>query len=266
MRRIETIIARIGRLVAPNGGPGTHDGTNTYFLREPDGMTVIDAGPALEEHVDAILTQAGGPIRRILNTHTHLDHAGAARALSARTGAPVYGYRQPMVREFTPDIGLGDGDRVGSLTAVFTPGHARDHLCFSWSGAILFSGDHVMDWASSLVRPPHGDMADYMASIEKLQRRRESLYLPGHGPPVISPAARLADLLARRRHREQKILARLALASATLDGLTAQFYPQEDETFSAGRGIVEAHLLKLRQDGKVVDGDSGQWRLVRAAL
>lgn len=262
MRRIETIIARIRRLVAPNGGPGTHDGTNTYFLWEPDGITVIDAGPALDGHVEAILAQAGGPIRRILNTHTHRDHAGAARALSARTGAPVYGYRHPMVPEFAPDIGLGEGDRVGSLTAVFTPGHARDHLCFSWSGAVLFSGDHVMDWASSLVRPPHGDMADYVASIEKLRHRRECLYLPGHGPPVLSPAARLADLLARRRHREQKILARLALAGATLDELTAQFYKREVEVFSAGRGIVEAHLLKLRQEGRVDIDDSGKWSLV----
>ena len=265
MRLFDTAVAGIRVLVAPNAGPSTDDGTNTYLVSEPDGVTVIDAGPAMDEHVAAIVIAAGAPIRRILTTHGHRDHAGAARALSAKTRAPVYAYREPLLAEFTPDIGLDDGDRVGGLTAVFTPGHARDHLCFSWGGKVLFSGDTVLDWASSLVSPPNGVMADYMASLERLQARTEQIYLPGHGRAVTDPPARLADLLARRRHRETSIVQRLAAGAATLDELTAQFYGRKAALLQAGRGLLHAHLLKLKADGRADLGADGRWSLLRNA-
>lgn len=261
MKAVATAIPGVRVLVAPNAGPSTHDGTNTYLVAEPDGITIIDAGPALESHVEAILAAAGGPIRRILTTHTHRDHAGAARMLAERAHAPIFGHLQPLAAEFSPDIGLGDGDRIGAITAIFTPGHARDHLCFSFAGEALFSGDTVLDWASSLVRPPNGDMADYIASLERLQPRTEKLYLPGHGPPVTDPQARLADLLARRRHREASIVAKLAAGGATLDDLTEHFYGRKPELRETGRWTLEAHLLKLEKDGRAKISPAGIWAL-----
>lgn len=246
-------------VVAPNAGPSTHDGTNTYLIDEADGITVIDAGPAIDAHVDAIVVAAGRPIRRILTTHGHRDHAGAARALAVRTGAPVLAYRVPLHAEYAPDIALDDGARIGALTAIHTPGHAPDHLCFSHAGTVLFSGDTVLDWASSLVLPPQGDMGHYMASLERLGARTEQLCLPGHGPPVTNPQARIADLLARRRHREATVLAQLAEGGVTLDALTARFYGRQPDLQVTGRGVLEAHLIKLRREGRATVSADGLW-------
>jgi len=254
-----TPVPHIRLVVAPNAGPSTHDGTNTYLIDEADGVTVIDAGPAIEAHVEAIVAAAGRPIRRILTTHGHRDHAGAARALAARTGAPVLAYRVPLHAEYAPDIALDDGARIGALTAIHTPGHAPDHLCFSHAGTVLFSGDTVLDWASSLVMPPHGDMGHYMDSLARLGARSEALCLPGHGPPVTDPRARIADLLARRQHREATILAQLAGSGATLDALTARFYGRKPDLQVTGRGVLEAHLIKLQREGRAAVGADGLW-------
>ena len=167
------ILPGIRRIVADNPSVMTYFGTNTYLLDGADGLTVIDPGPDQPAHVRDILAAAGEvAIHRILLTHGHGDHAGAAASLRAATGAPIFGCQRAQT---PPDTGLADGGEVAGLRAVFTPGHAGDHLCFAatvGSHKILFSGDHVMSWSSSIVNPPDGDMRDYYGSLKRLLRPR----------------------------------------------------------------------------------------------
>ena len=182
-----TVARGLRRLVAPNPGPMTYHGTNTWLLEDADGLSVIDPGPDDAGHVAAILAACGGAVARIVLTHTHPDHVGAAAALKAATGAQVYGWGKPWLKGFTPDIAVADGDRVGALTAVYTPGHASDHLCFAWGAGALFSGDHVMSWNTSIVSPPDGDMAAYMDGLRLLLARDDLVYYCGHGAVLPEP-------------------------------------------------------------------------------
>ena len=159
----------------------TYHGTNSWLLEEADGLTVIDPGPEDAAHMAALLAASGGRVRRIVLTHTHSDHLGAAAGLRAATGAPIFGWGAPWQAGFVPDQALGDGERVGGLTAIHTPGHASDHVCFAWDQGGLFSGDHVMSWNTSIVSPPDGDMAAYMASLRLLMGREDGAFYCGHG-------------------------------------------------------------------------------------
>ncbi len=202
----------VRRVLAGNPGAMTQSGTNTYLIEQADGLAVIDPGPDLAEHVDALLRIAGGMVRRILVTHSHADHVGAAAALARATAAPVLAWHRPAAAGFRPDRGLVDdqviGDGAGRLVAVHTPGHASDHLCFRApelrpqgsgpEGGLLFSGDHVMGWSTSVVSPPDGDMAAYMASLRLLLSAPDALYLPGHGPALPTPHSLLRGMLAHR--------------------------------------------------------------------
>ena len=249
----------IRRLTAANPGPMTCHGTNTYLIDGPDGpdgpdgLTVLDPGPDDAAHIRAILDQAGGPVARILLSHTHADHLGGLAALRAATGAPALGFGPPsLTGGFTPDIALHDGDAVAGLTALHTPGHAADHLCFAGPGGVLFSADHVMGWSSSVVIPPDGDMAAYFASLARLLARHDRILLPGHGPPVRNPAPFIGGLLAHRRQREAAIAAALRAGPQSTDGLTAALYPALAPALRrAAEGNVLAHLHKLRDEGQV---------------
>ena len=153
----------------------TYWGTNTYLIEGPDGLTVLDPGPDDPAHVAALL--AAGPVTRILLSHTHHDHLGAVAALRERTGAPVHAWHSPSV-PVGPFEPVRDGDAVAGWTAVFTPGHAGDHVCFARDG-VVFSADHVMGWSSSVVSPPDGNMAAYVQSLRRMLARDDRLYLPG---------------------------------------------------------------------------------------
>ncbi len=249
------------RLVADNPSAMTYHGTNTYLVEQSDGLAVIDPGPDLPAHVEAVLRAGAGRIRRILLTHTHRDHVGAAAALAAAAGAPLLGLRRP-----SPDEALVDGQAVGegarALITLRTPGHAADHLCFRL-GDTLFSGDHVMGWSTSVVWPPDGDMADYMASLRRLLAAPDRLYLPGHGPPISEPHRLVRALLTHRQQRESRLLAALTpdLPPRQPAELLDTLYPGLDPALRLpAERVILAHLLKLEAEAKVSRVDDTAWR------
>ncbi len=252
-----TVLPGIRRIVAANRGPMTYHGTNTYLVDAPGGLIVLDPGPDDPAHVAAVLA-AAGPVARILLSHTHHDHLGAVAAMRAATEAPVHAWHDPAVPEFTPDVRLQDGDMVDGWRAVFTPGHAADHLCFAGPDGVLFSADHVMSWSSSVVSPPGGVMTAYFTSLRRLLARDDRVYLPGHGPPLPDPRPFVQDLLARRMAREDAIMAALGATPCTTRALTDLLYSQVDERLRrAAERNVFAHLLKLRDEGRAADGPDG---------
>lgn len=275
----------IRRIVAPNAGPMTFKGTNTYVVGHGD-VAVIDPGPALPDHVEAIL--AGLPNERvsaILVTHTHADHSPGARLLKARTGAPIVGcaphrpFRAPRGaeaastsndRDHAPDHVLADGERFQghgfTLEAVATPGHTMNHLAFALlEERALFSGDHVMAWSTTVVAPPSGSMGAYMASLERLRGREETLYWPGHGGPVRDPARFVRALHRHRRQREAAILARVAGGDETIAAICRAIYEHLDPALARPAALsVLAHLEDLEARGMVAaTGEPGleaRWR------
>jgi glyoxylase-like metal-dependent hydrolase (beta-lactamase superfamily II) len=252
------VLPGIRRLVARNPSVMTYLGTNTYLIDGPEGLTVLDPGPEDDEHVADILRAAGETkIERLVLTHTHSDHLGATAKLQAATGAKTYGYRVSAKRGFSPDGKLDDGDAVAGLKAVFTPGHAADHLSFEFfvpgGPKILFSGDHVMSWSSSIVSPPDGDMVAYYKSLNLLLARDEVFYAPGHGPLLPEPRRLVAELLAHRQHREASILAALREREWSVAELAEHLYHKTDYRLKmAAERNVLAHLLKLEHEGRAV--------------
>lgn len=272
---LKQIAPGLRRLRAPNPSPMTERGTNSYLIGEAD-LAVIDPGPALPAHLERLLDEIGhAKVSAILVTHSHRDHSALAPALSERTGAPVMafgasdsGRSAVMARlargvgggegvdaAFRPDQELSDGESVAGdgwdLTALWTPGHMGNHLCFA-HGDILFTGDLVMGWSTSLVSPPDGDLEAFMASCRRLAVRRDRLYLPGHGPPVTDPAARVAELMAHREARTAQLRRALAEGPATSATLTRRVYHDVPEHVLpvAERNLI-AHLIALMEQGCV---------------
>ena len=200
----------------------------------------------------------------ILVSHTHHDHIGAVPALQQATGAPTVGFRNSATADFDADVKLNHGDPVAGMTALHTPGHASDHLCFALPNAngekMLFSADHVMSWSTSIVSPPGGDMRDYFASLNLLLSRDDDVYLPGHGPPLRDPRALVRAMLTHRMLREQAIARKLNDGSfdtyAIMDALYSQLNPRLRK--AAERNVL-AHLLKMEAEGKAIR-DGELWR------
>ena len=272
---LEPLEPGIARLLAANPSPFTFTGTQSYFVGEDD-VAVIDPGPDLPGHVDAILAALGGRgLVAIVCTHTHRDHSPAARPLAAATGAPVIGCAALSLAsvgpradasfdgEYRPDRVLGDGEAIEvdghPLTAVATPGHTSNHLCFAYRGA-LFTGDHVMGWSTSVVVPPDGDMGDYMASLDKLRARDDRIYYPAHGPAVTKPQQLVRGMMGHRLQRERQILKRLKQGDRTVAEIVATAYPGLDPRLvGAAGGSVTAHLLDLERRGLVECGEGETW-------
>ena len=276
--RIERPGPLVRRLLAPNPSPFTYTGTQTYIVGDGE-VAVIDPGPDIQAHVDALTAALEGErVAAILCTHTHRDHSPAARLVQAATGAPIVGCAPLSLEDsgpradaafdpdYRPDRVLGDGETLAgegwTLEAVATPGHTSNHLCFALreTGA-LFSGDHVMGWSTTVVAPPDGDMADYMASLDKLRARDDSVYFPAHGPAVTDPNTHLDRLIAHRRGREAQILAHLQAGEGRIPAMVADMYRDVDPRLhpAAGRSVL-AHLIDLEARG-VVRRD-GEERLV----
>jgi glyoxylase-like metal-dependent hydrolase (beta-lactamase superfamily II) len=266
----ETLSPLIRRVVARNPSPFTFKGTGTYIVGRGS-VAVIDPGPALPDHVDALLAAlAGERVSHILVTHTHLDHSPAAAALKQATGAPTLGFgphgatrsegagsEEGADRDFVPDHALRDGDTVAGegwrLTAVHTPGHTSNHLCFALAEEkVLFSGDHVMGWSTSVIAPPDGDMASYLRSLDKLLTRDDAVYWPTHGPAIDDPQAHVRAFIAHRREREAAILARLAAGDEAMPAIVDAIYVGLDPRLrnAAGRSVL-SHLIALIEDGRI---------------
>jgi glyoxylase-like metal-dependent hydrolase (beta-lactamase superfamily II) len=265
--RLEPVSPAIRRIVAPNPGPFTFYGTGTYVVGRGE-VAVIDPGPAMAEHVDALLAAlAGESVSHILVTHTHIDHSPAAAALKAATGAPSFGFgphghvgdtgESGADLEFRPDRRLQEGDAVAGpgwrLEAVHTPGHASNHLCFALPAErALFSGDHVMGWSTTVVAPPDGDMAAYMTSLDRLNARGDAIFWPTHGGPIRDPANHLEELIAHRQARRAAILAAIGSQPVTPERIVPAIYRDLDPRLvGAAAQSVLAHLLELEGDGLV---------------
>ena len=265
------VVPGVRRVLARNPNPFTFHGTGTYIVGSGK-VAVIDPGPLLDEHVDAILrATAGETITHILITHTHNDHSPAAAPLRQRTGASTYAFgrhgsgrdhQEADVEEggdqaFVPDVFLKDGDKVevGGLVlqAIHTPGHTSNHLCFSLeSPSVLFSGDHVMGWSTTVIAPPDGDMAAYFSSLNKLLERREALYVPTHGNPIRKPQAFVRQLIAHRHAREEQIVACVRRGLVTIPDMVRVIYSEVDSRLhpAASRSVL-AHLQHLVRTGRI---------------
>ncbi|HEX4153308.1 MAG TPA: MBL fold metallo-hydrolase [Steroidobacteraceae bacterium] len=259
----------VRRILAGNAGLMTGPGTNTYLLGTSE-VTVLDPGPDETPHLQNILAAAGAPIRWIVTTHTHRDHSPLAARLSGETGARVIGLPAPLDgrqdESFRPDLEPVDGETLElgdvTLTAIFTPGHASNCVCYLLARErLVFTGDHVLGGVSPVILPPDGDMSAYLDSLDKLGRYDFEYIAPGHGD-LMSRGKRVLEMLrAHRMGRERKVLAGLA-TPATLDALTPAVYddvPADRHVWA--RFTLEAHLIKLEREGKVVEKD-GLWQLV----
>ncbi|UDY35249.1 MBL fold metallo-hydrolase [Dermatobacter hominis] len=294
------------RVVAENPSKYTAWGTGTYLVGDGE-VAVIDPGPDLAPHVEAVLAALDGRrVTHVLVTHTHADHSPAARAISRATGAPTYGFgphppeatsgdadtRSPAGgevdatdaadevevdesgdREFVPDVAVRDGDVLEGdgfrFECLHTPGHISNHVCYAeGERGLLFPGDHVMGWSTTVVSPPDGDMAAYVAGLRRLVDRREDgrdgTYLPTHGPPITDPGPYVAALVDHRLERDRQILELLDGGTRTVDELVAVMYAdvRPELHAPAGRSVL-AHLLALERAGLVEEADPAGWRPVR---
>ncbi|MFA5915645.1 MAG: MBL fold metallo-hydrolase [Burkholderiales bacterium] len=262
---------KVRRITAPNPGFMTGPGTNTYLLGAGGDIAVIDPGPAIDAHVEAVLAAAGARLRWILVTHTHTDHSPAAALLKARTGAELMGMPPPPFerqdQSFRPDRFLADGERIDlagcMLRVIHAPGHASNQLCYLLEEErLLFTGDHVMQGSTVVINPPDGDMRVYLDSLRRLQREDLAWFAPGHGFLMDKPQEALERLLIHRLTRENKVLNALRAAGeaaleqllpAVYDDVSARLYPV------ASRSLL-AHLIKLKDEGRLRESH-GRWSL-----
>lgn len=276
---ITRLAPELRRLLAPNPSPMTLWGTNTFLIGEGE-VTVLDPGPALPAHFDAILAglAPGEHVARILVSHAHLDHSPLARPLSEATGAPVLAFgdatagRSELMKDlaarglsgggegvdhaFAPDERLADGDVIDiggglSIEAIWTPGHMANHLSFAL-GDVVFTGDHVLGWASTLISPPDGDLTAFLASCARLKVSAPRLFHPAHGAAITDPVARLDWLIEHRKRREAEILDALAARPARVPALTAEIYTDTPTALiPAAERNVFAHLIDLTMRDQV---------------
>ena len=273
---VEPLEPGVGRLLARNPSPFTYFGTQTYLVGDEE-LVVIDPGPDLPEHVEAILKALDKrSLSAIACTHTHRDHSPASRALKEATGAPIVGCAPLALesigpradasfdKQYAPDLVLEDGQAIEfdggkRLVAVATPGHTSNHLCFAFGDA-LFTGDHVMGWSTTVVVPPDGDMSAYMKSLEVLRQRPDRIYYPAHGPAVTRPNQLVRGMIGHRLQRERQILKLVGEKARDIPDIVANAYPGLDQRLvPAAGGSVLAHLLDLQKRGLVEAGEGEIW-------
>lgn len=276
---VTTLKAGLIRVIAPNPSPMTYWGTNSYLLGTGPARVLIDPGPRDAQHTQTLLNALpqGGTVSHILVTHGHKDHSANAQSLAQATGAPVMAFgdalagRSEVMAHLATDTDIGGGEGVdlefkpdrlvqdqqridtpaGQITALHTPGHMGNHLCFAWNGC-LFSGDLIMGWSSSLISPPDGDAAAFRASCQKLLQRADMALYPGHGEALPTSHARISELLAHRAAREGQILQALADTPLGLPALTRAVYGDLDAfTLRAAARNTLAHLIDLKEQSKI---------------
>jgi len=286
--RCDQVAPLIRRVIADNPGPFTFVGTGTYIVGRGS-VAVIDPGPDLDGHLQALLAALDGEtVSHILVTHHHSDHSPLARPLQAATGARIFGRRAPHLTELTtglaklaleageddgfrPDVEIADGDVFEgpgwTLTAMTTPGHTSNHVCFALAEEnALFSGDHVMGWSTTVITPPDGDMGDYFASLDKVKARGFDILWPTHGAPVHEVAPFIQAYANHRRAREAQVLAALAQGPTTIKAMVPTLYAAVDPRLHPAAAMsVLAHVLLLVKEGRVtcegVAGLDSEYRL-----
>jgi len=286
--RVGEVVPGIRRIVCDNPGPFTFKGTVSYIIGRGN-VAILDPGPDRDAHVVALIDAVRNEtVTHILVTHTHRDHSPAAAHIKAATGAKTYaeGPHRPARplhtgevnalegsgdKEFRPDVTLGDGEVIEAggfaIEAVATPGHTANHMAFALKGTdVMFSGDHVMAWSTSVVAPPDGAMSDYMNSLHKLGKRRETIYLPGHGGAIRDAPQFVAHYVRHRRAREAAILRRLRHGKADIPAIVRATYIGLDPRLLKAAGLsILAHLEDMVARGTVAtDGPpaiDGRYRL-----
>ena len=271
----ELVSPLVRRVLARNASPFSYTGTQTYIVGHGE-VAVIDPGPLGDDpaHVGELIRLIGDDrIVAIMCTHTHRDHSPAAAPLSAVTGAPVIGCAPLVLSDdgpradagfdptYAPDRVLADGEAITgpgwTLTALHTPGHTSNHLCYALvEEKALFTGDHIMGWSTTVVSPPDGDMADYMRSLQLLMERDDAVYYPAHGPAVDQPQRLARGMMVHRRQREGQIMKLLGTGVTQIPGMVTEMYKGLDVRLhpAAGRSVL-AHLLDMRHRELVVGAD-----------
>lgn len=270
---------QVRRVLAPNPSPFTYTGTQTYIVGHGE-VAIIDPGPKDERHIEAILSALDGEtIRYLVCTHTHRDHSPGVVPLKEATGAEVVGCAFLAIEDagpradaafdssYAPDRVLEDGETLSgdgwTLETVATPGHTSNHLCYALHEAnAIFTGDHIMGWSTTVIAPPDGDMKAYMASLQKLMDREETLYYPAHGEPIEKARRYTRGLMGHRRQREGQILRGIDEGRTAIPDMVAKMYKGLDPRLfgAAGRSVL-AHLIDLRDRGLVAE-DGEEWRKV----
>lgn len=265
----------IQRITAPNESAFTYRGTNTYILGG-DSVAVIDPGPAIDSHFDLLVeTLKGRTVSHIIVTHTHMDHSPLAAPLKEKTGAPIFAegpHRNSRDlhlgeinsldaaadHDFKADVILKHGNMVEgkdwALETILTPGHTQNHACFAIADTnMLFSGDHVMSWATSIVAPPDGSMADYMNSLSIMMERKETIYFPGHGGRLEKAPEFVRALRAHRKMRETAVLSRIRAGDQNIPDIVKVIYKETDPRLHGAAGLsVFAHIEDLVTQGRVL--------------
>lgn len=269
----------IRRITANNSSHFTYWGTGTYIVgREGGPVAIIDPGPQDDSHIKATLDALGDiPVSHILVTHTHMDHSPACRAISEATGAETYAFgphgsgREGGLEgeeveagadmDFTPDRPLASGEIIEgdgwTIEALHTPGHTSNHLCFALLDEnILFTGDHIMGWSTTIVSPPDGDMAKYMDSTATIRARGFAALYPTHGPAITAPDAFIDALIRHREDREAKILAAVESGLSSVEAIVADVYTDVPVDIHPAAALSTlSHLIRLTDDGHIrVDG------------
>ena len=268
----DTLAPGIRRVIANNSGPFTYTGTGTYIIGTGK-VAVIDPGPDRDAHLEALLeTLKSETVSHILITHTHSDHCGLAKKFAEATGAPLYGFGPHPIRKkeydapdldegadrsYKPDILLKDGDVVDGpdwrIETVHTPGHLSNHLCFAMPAQkALFTGDHMMGWATTVVAPPDGDMGDYLESLDLLLARDDAIYFPTHGAPIENPKRFVRAVRTHRLMRDAQIVDQIKKGRTGIKEITAAMYADVDKRLHGAAALnVLAHLIRLVRIGTV---------------
>ena len=272
--RADRVSPLVRRVIAENPGPFTYTGSGTYIIGPDEGpLAIIDPGPDLPAHLDALKAAIGeARVSHILVTHAHLDHCGGARSLAESVGAPIYAITEesapashdeaPALEEgvdlgFKPDHPLKDGDLVEgegwTIEAVHTPGHLSGHLCFALrEEKALFTGDHMMGWATTVIIPPDGDMGDYFDSLDKCLARDDEIYYPTHGAPISEPRRFTRAVKAHRRMRDGQILKQIEAGRTRIPDMVKAMYAEVDPRLHPAASLsVLAHIVRLERIGDI---------------
>jgi len=272
---VRALTPRVRRIVAPNPGPMTGPGTNTYVIGDTE-LAVIDPGPAIPSHIEAILSCVGERLRYVVCTHTHPDHSPGAAVLAAKTGATLVGRVTADDRHqdltFQPEAQVEDDARIAgdgwTLRAIRTPGHVDNHVCYLLEEeGVVFAGDHIMNGSTVVIVPPGGSMAHYIASLKRLLEYDVRTVAPGHGDLIPDCRAEVEKLVRHRLMREAKVARALASEPQSLDTLVVSVYDDVDPAMHEWAKLsLLAHLIKLESEGRSVrSSDKGEERWCEAA-